>query len=179
VAASRRRPAFCLNLIPLQVFFMPARFRQPKRRGEWAEMKFMVRAAEAGFTVSKPYGDSARFDFVVGQRPPLYRVQVRSTRILNNADAYVCRFTWGKQVRYSRRDFDFLAIYVVPCDAWYVIPIAALLPARLYVSVYPHHPLTHSRLEPYREAWHLLGTPGSQECAASPCEPDMIRSKRG
>ncbi len=136
---------------------MPPNFRQPKRRGEWAELKFLLRATEEGLVVSQPYGDSARFDFIVGDRPPLYRVQVRSTRILTNSGAYVCRFTWGSPpVRYARDDFDFLALYVVPCDAWYLIPIAAILPGRLYVSVYPHHPHTRSRLEPYREAWDLL-----------------------
>jgi hypothetical protein len=135
-------------------------FRQPKRRGELAELRFLLRAAEEGIAVSKPYGDSERFDFVVGSRQPLYRVQVRSTRILNNTGAYVCRFTHGPLLlRYSRHDFDFLALYVVPCNAWYILPVAVLLPARLYVSVYPHHPNTRSRLEPFREAWRLLRRP--------------------
>ena len=40
-------------------------FPNPKNRGEWAEMRFMARAAEQGFRVSKPWGDSARYDFAV------------------------------------------------------------------------------------------------------------------
>jgi PD-(D/E)XK nuclease superfamily protein len=138
---------------------MPPYFRQPKRRGEWAELKFLLRATEAGILVSKPYGDSARFDFILGHRSPLHRVQVRSTRILTNSDAYICRLTWGNPpVRYARNDFDFLAALVVPCDAWYIVPIAAIL-GRRHASFYPHHPNTHSRMEPYREAWHLLSRP--------------------
>ncbi len=137
---------------------MIPRFRQPKRRGEWAEMLFMLRATEAGLTVSKPYGDSARFDFVVGAKGPQYRVQVRSTRIFTNSRAYVTRFTWGTPpVRYTRRDFDFLAVYVVPCDAWYIIPITAIRPAPLYICLYPHIRQSRGRFERFRGRWDLLG----------------------
>ena len=36
--------------------------RHPKVRGEWAELRFMTRATELGFIVTKPWGDSAPFD---------------------------------------------------------------------------------------------------------------------
>jgi hypothetical protein len=115
-------------------------------------------------TVSKPYGDSARFDFVVGQDRPLHRVQVRSTRIFTNSRAWVCRFTRSNPpVRYSSRDFDFLALYVVPHDVWYVIPMSAIKPAPLYICVYPHISRSRGRWEQYREAWCLLTRPGSRE----------------
>jgi len=135
-------------------------FRQPKRRGEWAEVLFMLRAMERGLTVSKPYGDSAHFDFVVGSRGPQYRVQVRSTRIFTNARAYVSRFTWNttgsSYRRYRKNDFDFFAVYVVPCDMWYIIPMSAIRPAPLYVCLYPHITHSHGRFERFREAWRLL-----------------------
>ena len=135
----------------------PIVFRQPKRRGELAELRFLLRAAEAGFTVSKPYGDSARFDFIVGDRFPA-RVQVRSTRIFNNSKAYVCRLTHGNPAQHYRRtDFDFFAIYVVPCDAWYIVPVRAFKPRQLYASLYPHNHNSSGRMERFREAWHLLG----------------------
>src|SRR5438552_12970322 len=53
--------------------------RHPKRRGEWVELQFMARAAAHGLTVSKPWGDSARYDFIVEQRGRFRRVQVKST----------------------------------------------------------------------------------------------------
>ena len=55
---------------------MKTRPRPPKVIGEWVELRFMSRAADKGLTISKPYGDSAPFDFVVGRRK-LHRVQVR------------------------------------------------------------------------------------------------------
>ena len=53
--------------------------KNSKRRGEWAEMRFMTRAAERGLTVSKPWGDSAAYDFTVEHRGRLLRVQIKST----------------------------------------------------------------------------------------------------
>src|SRR2546425_794696 len=39
--------------------------KHSKLRGELAELRFMTRAAELGLRVIKPWGDSARYDFVV------------------------------------------------------------------------------------------------------------------
>ena len=61
-----------------------------KKRGEWAELRFMARAAEHGFHVTKPWGDSARYDFAIDHRGRFLRVQVKST-IARFCDGYV----WG------------------------------------------------------------------------------------
>ena len=134
---------------------MPARFRQPKRRGEWAEMKFMVRAAEAGFTVSKPYGDSALYDFIVDAGGVLSRVQVKSVSVAQR-DAYrICSGSGHRsKTAYTPSDLDFLAAYVIPHDAWYIIPVAAFTPVKT-LRLRPHHP-SRRRFELYREAWRLL-----------------------
>ena len=50
-----------------------------KRRGEWAEMCFMTSAAVHGLCVSKPWGETAHYDFVVDANRRLLRVQVKST----------------------------------------------------------------------------------------------------
>ena len=41
--------------------------KEPKARGEWGESVFMVRAVEHELPVSRPWGDSNSFDFVVGK----------------------------------------------------------------------------------------------------------------
>jgi len=40
-------------------------FKNFKQRGEWVEMLFMARASREGLQVSKPYGESAAYDFIV------------------------------------------------------------------------------------------------------------------
>jgi len=135
---------------------MPPHFRQPKRRGEWAELKFLLRATEEHLVVSKPYGDSARFDFIVGDRPPLYRVQVKSTSIRGKR-CYLARMTHCYPPRrYRSSDFDFLAVYVIPCRAWYIVPMGALGAKQRNLSLYPHVKNSTGHLERFREAWHLL-----------------------
>jgi hypothetical protein len=37
----------------------------PKLRGEWVESLFLARAHENGLVICKPWGDSARYDFVI------------------------------------------------------------------------------------------------------------------
>ena len=41
------------------------KFANYKRRGEWVELIFMMRATELGFNVSKLWGDSSRYDVSV------------------------------------------------------------------------------------------------------------------
>jgi len=38
-----------------------AKIKHPKQQGEWAELCFMVRAAEKGLQVSKPWGETAHY----------------------------------------------------------------------------------------------------------------------
>lgn len=63
--------------------------KDPKRRGEWVETVFVARAAEYGLPVSKPWGESESYDFVVGRPGRFVGVQVKSTTI-ENGGGYVC-----------------------------------------------------------------------------------------
>jgi PD-(D/E)XK endonuclease len=50
-----------------------------KQLGELAEMMFMVKATTKGLIVSKPYGESHRYDFLVDSGKRIWRVQVISS----------------------------------------------------------------------------------------------------
>jgi hypothetical protein len=49
--------------------------RQTKRRGELSELAFLHKAASLGFKVSKPYGDSERYDFALDAGHRFWRIQ--------------------------------------------------------------------------------------------------------
>jgi hypothetical protein len=134
--------------------------RAPKQRGEWVELKFMARAAEHGLMVSKPWGDSARYDFVVEHRGCLLRVQVKSTHCRIGRRSYSCRFVPNPAPRYRPDDFDFCAVYVIPLDTWYIFPIAVILAVRFNACLTPGSP--GHKYQPYLEAWHLLQYPGGR-----------------
>lgn len=135
--------------------------KHPKRRGEWVELQFMARAASHGLIVSKPWGDSARYDFIVEHRGRFLRVQVKSTlqRAQRGRGAYLCN-TVSRNLRevrgrsYTRNQIDFFAFYVIPEDIWYIVPMADVRRARYAVFLNPHEP--RNRYFPYMEAWHLL-----------------------
>jgi hypothetical protein len=123
----------------------------PKRRGEWVESVFMARAGEVGLAVSKPWGDSRSYDFVVGRPGRFVGVQVKSTTI-KSGGGYMCVIRrQGKA--YTRGSFDFVAAYVVPEDVWYIIPVREIR-GRECVSLCSES--KHNKNEKYREAWHLL-----------------------
>ena len=50
-----------------------------KRRGEWAELQFMAKAAKLGLQVSKPWGELSRYDMVIGTAGHFVSVQIKST----------------------------------------------------------------------------------------------------
>jgi hypothetical protein len=74
------------------------------------------------------------------------------------ARAYETRATYtvgNARAVYTRADVDFIAAHVVPLDVWYIIPVEVCSPAPM-LRFYPHRQAKRMRLEPYREAWHLL-----------------------
>ena len=137
-----------------------------KLRGEWAELQFMARVAGLGFRIAKPLGDSYRWDLVVEHEHGFHRVQVKCTsQRLDNG--YICGSHSSKGHIYTAQEIDFLAVYVIPEDIWYILPISALSGTyHAYLNPRPRRGV--GKFEKYREAWHLLRQPGRfdiQACA--------------
>jgi hypothetical protein len=205
-----------------------------KRRGELAELEFVLQAASRGFGVARPYGDSERYDVILDSRdltpprnhpakpvtthvataasavsrseasdraprpvsrqatdrnprpaiacpalgrlrtagtksnccptdpsPPLWRVQVKcSTQLFEgfyrvNAHRRAC----GRAVPYLPGEIHFFAVYIIPEDTWYIIPLHA---TRGFTSLLfrRHSDRRPGLYDAYREAWHLLRPPG-------------------
>ena len=138
---------------------MPRRPPLPKITGEKAECAFLWYAFERDFAVSKPYGDSTSYDFIVQRRPngPLLRVQVKTASQPHRgfyhveAERHVGRF----KCPYKRSEIDFFAVWVGAFLTWYIIPRKAVGNAGS-IGVAPHRPHSRGKYEKYREAWHLL-----------------------
>ena len=124
----------------------------PKARGEWAELRFMTRAAEHGLVITKPWGESARYDFVIEHEGCLLRVQVKSTLHKIDDEGFRCNVLTNHGP-YAHNQIDYIAAYVIPLDLWYIIPADAIVGQRS-VSLFPRS--EDSKYNPYKEAWHLL-----------------------
>lgn len=129
-----------------------ARIKHPKRRGEWAELCFMLRAAEQGLELSRPCSETASYDFVVESPRRFLRIQVKSTTFKLGGN-YICNVA-HHNTAYEDGAFDFLAACLIPIDLWYIIPHKVI---RGQKSIALHPEWRNARYEPYREAWHLLG----------------------
>jgi hypothetical protein len=127
-------------------------FKTYKQRGEWVELLFMTRAAKRGYVVSKPWGDSARYDVGIEQDGRIKRVQVKGTDC-RAGEGYTCHLANGRLHDYTVKEIDYLAIYLLPEDVWYIFP-AKRLTGQRSVMLSPHSGgSVHAR---YKEYWELL-----------------------
>ncbi|MGA2744460.1 MAG: group I intron-associated PD-(D/E)XK endonuclease [Candidatus Sulfotelmatobacter sp.] len=130
----------------------------PKRRGELAELAFVWKAMRLGYMVSKPWGDSDRYDFIVDAKGWLSRVQVRSTECRLGPRGYAVHasvYVGEKIVGLTADDIDVLVAYIVPLDVWYVVPVKAFAP-RKNLWFYPEGSKKGSMFEEFREAWGVM-----------------------
>jgi hypothetical protein len=107
------------------------RFETFKERGEWVELQFMAAAAGRRFAVCTPWGEARPYDVGIEHGPNFLRVQVKSTSY-RRGDGYCCELTpnHGKRRDYSLDQIDLFAVYVIPVNAWYLIPASLVLGVR-------------------------------------------------
>jgi len=126
-----------------------------KRLGEIAEAMFLAKVAGLGFGVTKPWGDSEPYDFIVdahGGHAGLWRVQVKSAHREGKQRGYSFHAHGHALRAYRERDVDALVALVVPENAWYVFPMRVFRGKRS-VRLYPGSRRKRSRYEKFREAW--------------------------
>jgi hypothetical protein len=126
-----------------------------KWAGEQAEAAFLNKATSLGLSVSKPWGDSERYDLIVGSGSRLSRVQVKSTQYEYPAKHRYSIRNLHHGTLYTEEEIDFLVVYIVPLDLWYVIPVSAFT-NRTTLRFYPRTTNSRGSLEKYREAWWRL-----------------------
>ncbi len=130
----------------------------PKRMGELSELDFLRKAMGMGMIVSKPWGDSYRYDFVVDTEGRLFRAQVRSTENRFGARGYAVHasvYVGRKIVGLTAKDIDVIVAYIVSRDIWYVVPVKAFAP-RKNLWFYPDGSKKGAMFEKYREAWWVM-----------------------
>lgn len=131
-----------------------------KAQGELTELMFYTLAYRKGWIVSKPFGDNARYDFIVDATGRLSRVQVKSTSVKDHTgrhDRYTAVIAHGckGKLRYTKNDVDLIAVYVIPENAWYIIPIAEL-GGSIKINIRPFSPNSKGKYERFKEAWDLF-----------------------
>ena len=127
-----------------------------KRRGEWAELQFMAKAAKLGLGVSKPWGEFSRYDMVIESGRRFVSVQIKSTLNLSPEGSYICKVTPNAACKpYQPGEFDFLAVYIIMEDVWYIIPARQVINGKMR-AIRLHTSDPNGKYSRYKEAWHLL-----------------------
>ena len=126
-----------------------------KQRGEMAEAAFLAKASGLGFRVSKPWGESSRYDLIVDNGGKLMRVQVKSAHRADVYGGYTFHAYGNTTQVYRSTEIDVLVAYAVPVEAWYLFPVAEF---RKYkgMKLFPTSKKRRSKFEKFREAWQFL-----------------------
>ncbi len=124
-----------------------------KKRGEWVELLFMAKAAGLGMGVLKPMGDSLQFDAGVLSGTRIWRVQVKSTIYKRRKSEYSLNVMGPGRKRYKPGTVDFFAVYLIPEEAWYILPYDAV---GKKLTLHLRATGGKKKYEKYREAWELL-----------------------
>ncbi len=140
-----------------------------KRTGEISEAAFLHKAVSLGFKVTKPWGDSERYDFVLDSGARLWRVQIKSTSALHAGGYQIqpIHSVYGvKKLAYTSDEIDALAAHIAPRDVWYILPVSAL-GSGTSLRLFPDGGCKTARFEHHREAWDLF----RNSPAANPADP--------
>jgi hypothetical protein len=136
-----------------------AKLKNSKERGEWAELYFMMMVAGQGMKVSRPFGESGKYDVGVENQKRVLRVQVKSITYTARENTYHLKLMGvdPERRRYPAGTVDFFAILLIPVDVWYILPPEILTTIRS-LSFSPCSKL--QKYGEYWEAWHLLKESG-------------------
>ena len=126
-----------------------------KSQGILAELIFDTEATRRGLKVLKPLLE-LKYDRMIEWRGRTFRVQVKSTsKPEKNRQGYAVRSCWGgtKKRRYSTKMVDILAVYIVPLDLWYMIPMRKVKAKT--IRIFPRTP-NKGQFSSYEGAWALF-----------------------
>lgn len=97
-----------------------------------------------------PSSQTEPFDIGVASASRVYRVQVKAS---SSAQISAKRKLRGKEVAYTAKEIDFLAIYLAQQELFYLIPIKEIK-GRKTLHFHPENPACP--YAKYKEAWDQL-----------------------
>jgi hypothetical protein len=129
-------------------------------RGELGEAAFIHKAMSLGLMVAEPRGHNLPYDFIVEGGSGFRSVQIKACGHMRRGLYQTCISCRRHRVvvPYKESDVDFIVVYIILEETWYVIPVREVA-VRTSMAF---RPKGYSRGDPYayyREAWHLLRKP--------------------
>jgi hypothetical protein len=125
--------------VPDVIEVSPAK-RNTKLTGDISELHVATALAEAGYIVSKPFGENARYDLVADDGERLLRVQVKTGRLRGGVVRYACFSSHAHRhggMRPYFGEIDFLAVYCPQTRKVYLLPESALVATTGHLRIGP------------------------------------------
>jgi hypothetical protein len=101
--------------------------RDTKIKGDISELMAMAAFIDRGFTVAKPFGENARYDFLAEHAGGCQRVQVKTGRVRNGVVIFNCQSSHyhrhGGQARNYLDEADLFAVYCREANSVYTVPV--------------------------------------------------------
>lgn len=123
-------------------------------KGDIGELGFMLQAKLNGLKVLTPTTSNSVYDAVIHNGNKFLKVQIKSTsNLVEKNNCY--KFNVGRGVsskyKYNSSDIDYFALYIIPLEIFYIIPIEEMSVKTL--RVYPNKKHKYNK---YINAWGLL-----------------------
>jgi hypothetical protein len=115
--------------------------RNTKAIGDRSELEVALALARAGYTVSKPLGDSHRYDLIIDDGETLSRVQVKTGRLIAGSVVFRCYSTHthrgGVAMRSYRGEVEYLGVFCPETGDSYLVPESMAVDSTMHLRVAP------------------------------------------
>jgi hypothetical protein len=114
--------------------------RDTKRIGDISEAYVMAALTNAGYVVSKPFGENARYDLIADDGHRLQRIQVKTGRLRGAVIAFNCYSSHahrGGRMRPYFGQIDALAVYCPETRKVYLLPESELVATGAHLRLLP------------------------------------------
>lgn len=118
----------------------PVTKRDTKAIGDRSELEVAVALARAGYIVSKPLGDSHRYDLIADDGERLSRVQVKTGRLTSGSIRVSCCSSHrhrGGTTRSYRDQIDYIGVFCPQTGEAYLVPESEIVDSTMHLRVAP------------------------------------------
>lgn len=118
-----------------------------------AEYAFAAQVLARNLNACWPSSQTWPFDLVVACASRTHRVQIKATDGPGPAfQVSTKRKLRGKEIAYTSKEIDLIAVYLARRELWYILPVQAVRGTGIYLR--PENP--KCPYAKYKEAWSLL-----------------------
>ena len=114
--------------------------RNTKAIGDLSELEVAIALARAGYIVSKPLGDSHRYDLVIDDGVTLSRVQVKTGRLHSGSIRVSCCSSHAHRnggTRSYRGQIEFIGVFCPQTGDVYMVPESEIVDSFMHLRVAP------------------------------------------